>query len=344
MYADKKLGLSIILNTKETMNTLTKIILIAILFSYLTGQSQTNSITDKTIQQLKKADEIALAEIIQLNVIDNAYLQEAESVNCDTSIQLNNDIFYSIIKISDKWGIFSHLFILTINEKNKKAIASQYIESLYETLEAVNTQEMDSYKYFSYNIVAKDTILLMVTTVYNERAKTTNNEEKKVERKEIANTYFIIEQTGQIIKNGKEVERIKAKTNPKDEGEMESSLLKSESFQLCSNSGVLLYSETYPEYNGGLKQLEKVLNSILKLDANINGKIYLKMRINCNGNVSEIQIERAIHPEILNITIMKKLMALQNWKAGTNNKQSVNCETRLTLPIVNGFVKFNSGQ
>ena len=114
-------------------------------------------------------------------------------VYCDTTVQLSNDIFYSIISLSDTFGVCSYYFILTIDEKRKIAIASEFLEPACDIDFSV-----DSYKLYDHFVVSKDSILLRETTIYQKNNRTSNNEEENIERKEIKDQYLIVKQTGKI--------------------------------------------------------------------------------------------------------------------------------------------------
>jgi hypothetical protein len=183
-------------------------ILFGLLISFLFGQCQTKSSADKqnililerakfidsTISQLKCKRTISIDNIRELNIIDTVYSHGSKGdVYCDTTVQLSNDIFYSIISMPDTFGVCSYYFILTIDEKRKKAIASEFLESACDI-----DFSADSYQLYDHYVVSKDSILLRETTIYQKKNKPSNNEEENIERKEIEDKYLYIKQTGEI--------------------------------------------------------------------------------------------------------------------------------------------------
>ena len=157
----------------------------------------TKSITrlDTIIQKLKSNGEITKNDILTLGVIDTSHIHasSAEESYCDTTVQLNDSIFYSIIKLSDAGGNCSHSFIVTFNEKGKKAIASEYLEPDCDI-----DYSWDSYELFDYKIVSKDSIRLIKTTTFQKRNRISDNEEENIDHKQTEKSYFVIHPTGQI--------------------------------------------------------------------------------------------------------------------------------------------------
>ncbi|MFA7380512.1 MAG: hypothetical protein WC150_08635 [Bacteroidia bacterium] len=181
-----------------------KYILFGLLINSLFGQCQTKSIADKisnkaaridsTIILLKNNGTLSIDNIRELNIIDTAYLYASKGdVYCDTTVQLTNDIFYSIISLPDTFGVCSHYFVVTVDEKKKKAIASKLLESACD-IDFSN----ESYQLYNHTVVSKDCILLRETIVWQKENKTSHDEEENIKRKEIKDQYLFIRQTGEI--------------------------------------------------------------------------------------------------------------------------------------------------
>ncbi len=183
-------------------------ILFGLLISFLFGQCQTKSSADEqaslilekalhidsTISILKSNGTISIDNIRELNIVDTVYSYGSKGdVNCDTTVQLSNEIFYSIISMPDTLGVCTYFFIVTIDEKRKKAIASEILEPACDI-----DFSADSYQLYDHYIVSKDSILLRETTIYQKKNKTSNNEEENIERKEINDQILFIKQTGEI--------------------------------------------------------------------------------------------------------------------------------------------------
>jgi hypothetical protein len=112
---------------------------------------------------------------------------------CDTTVQLTPDIFYSIISVPDERGVCSYRFILSIDEKNKRKIASSL---LAPDCDIDFSQE--EYSYYEYRVISKERILLQKITVFNKAGADSDNEEENIERKEIKEGYFTIHNAGGI--------------------------------------------------------------------------------------------------------------------------------------------------
>lgn len=163
-----------------------------------THTEETNSFpvcSDSTIRLFKSSGTfIPIADLIQLTVIDSTYVVDSRTLYCDTAVQLNENIFYSIISLGDTSAICNNLFVITIDEKNKKAIASKYLQP-----ECDIDCTLDNYTIYEYSIRSQDTIRLTETTVYQKQIQVSNNQFKNSEQKEIKESYITIDETGQIV-------------------------------------------------------------------------------------------------------------------------------------------------
>lgn len=179
-------------------------ILFGLLINSLFGQCQTKSIAEKisnkaarfdsTIILLKNNGTLSIDNIRELNIVDTAYSYASKGdVHCDTTVQLTNDIFYSIISLPDTFGVCSYYFVLTVDEKKKKAIASKLLESACD-IDFSN----ESYSLYNHIVVSKFCILLRETIVWQKKNKSSVDEEENINSKEIKDQYLFIKQTGEI--------------------------------------------------------------------------------------------------------------------------------------------------
>lgn len=179
-------------------------ILFVLLINSLLGQCQTKSIAEKISNKAVRIDSIiillknngtlSIDNIRELNIVDTAYSNASKGdVYCDTTVQLTNDIFYSIITLPDTFGVCSHYFVVTVDEKKKRAIASKLLESACD-IDFSN----ESYHLYNHTVVSKDCILLRETIVWQKKNKTSVDEEENIKRKEIKDQYLFIKQTGEI--------------------------------------------------------------------------------------------------------------------------------------------------
>jgi len=163
-----------------------------------THTEETNSFpvcADSTIQLFKNSGTfIPISNLIQLNIIDSTYVVDSRTLYCDTAVQLNADIFYSIVSLGDTSGICSNLFVITIDEKNKKAIASKYLQP-----ECDVDCTLDNYTIYEYLVISTNTVHLTETTVNQNQVKVSKGQLKNNKQKEIKESYVTIDNTGQIV-------------------------------------------------------------------------------------------------------------------------------------------------
>ncbi len=168
-------------------------ILLSFLLFFNVGYSQTG--IDMTIRLLKASKTLSIESIRALNVVDTFYSYGSKGdVYCDTTVQLTKDIFYSIISLSDNFGVCSYYFVVTIDEKNNKAIASKYLDSACDI-----DFSADHYKLYDHKIISKDSIQVQQTIIYQKKNRVSNDEEENIERKETTDHFVIIRSTGEIL-------------------------------------------------------------------------------------------------------------------------------------------------
>ena len=148
---------------------------------------------DTIIQQLKTMSELVKEDLFALN-IDTTYSYKSTATSyCDTTVQLNDSVFYSLIDLSDEAGVCSHTFIVTINEKQKKTIASKYLQPDCDI-----DYSLHSYDHYEHQIKSKDSIRLVKTTIFQKENKGSTNEDENIDHKQIQKFWFTILPTGQI--------------------------------------------------------------------------------------------------------------------------------------------------
>ena len=149
---------------------------------------------DSIVRDLKEQRELVRDDLLALKVIDTFYsYRSAETSYCDTTVQLSDSSFYSIIDVNDSGGTCTHVFIVTIDEKNKRALASKYLEPVCDI-----DYSMDSYELYEHKIISRYSILLTKTTVFQKKDKILGDEEQNIDHKVIETRYFIISPEGQI--------------------------------------------------------------------------------------------------------------------------------------------------
>jgi len=149
---------------------------------------------DILTQHLKGNGELTKGDLVFLGVLDSTYANAPTQTRyLDTTVQLNDSIFYSILTLSDEGGNCSHSFILTINEKTKRAVASKLLKSDCDI-----DYSWASYDLFNYRIISKNTIELSKTTVFQKKKRISDDDEENIDHKQTKKSYFIIKQSGQI--------------------------------------------------------------------------------------------------------------------------------------------------
>jgi len=157
--------------------------------------TKTDSIAvfDTIILQLKSKSELIKEDLLELNIDTNYSYKSDETSYCDTAVQLNDSIFYSIIDVSDQAGVCRHTFIVSINEKQKKAIASRYLQPFCDV-----DYSWDSYVLYDHQIISKDSIQLTKTTIFQKKNRVSTDEEENIDHKQIRKFWFLISPAGQI--------------------------------------------------------------------------------------------------------------------------------------------------
>jgi len=149
------------------------------------------------IDTLIKQLEINVASVeIDINSlgIDSFYSHfSGQTVYLDSSVHINDSVFYSIIDISDSAGVCSHSFVVTINEKTKKVISSKYLLPDCDI-----DFGQDTYDLYDYKIISKNTIKVTKTTVFQKKDRQSANEDENIDHKEIQEHYFTISSEGFI--------------------------------------------------------------------------------------------------------------------------------------------------
>lgn len=149
---------------------------------------------DTVVQQLKTNSELLNKDLLALRLVDTTnFFSLGETGYCDTTVQLNDSVFYSIVDLGDKMGVCAYTFIVTLDEKNKKGIASKHIESDCDI-----DFSRDSYELFEHTILSRHSIVLTRTTVYQKKNRVHGEEEKNIDHKTIQTSYLLISPEGQI--------------------------------------------------------------------------------------------------------------------------------------------------
>jgi len=154
---------------------------------------------DSIIEQLNNHSELTKDDLLEIKVFDSTQANSlSETGYCDTTIQINDSIFYSIININDNVGLCLQYYISTFNNKSKKLITSKY---LYADCDVDFAS--DTYEVYNHKIISNDKIQLTKTTVFQKKNRTSPDEEENIDHEQTEKSYLLISQNGQINNNVK---------------------------------------------------------------------------------------------------------------------------------------------
>lgn len=149
---------------------------------------------DTVLQQLGTRSEIKTQDLVDLGMIDTSVVSQFEkNCNSDTTVQVNDSIYYSIIRTSDKDGICSYFFLTSINRKRQEVVASQYLHPDCDV-----DFSSDTYQLYEHFIASKDEIEVIHTTIFQKKNRVSADEEQNIDRKQTKKGLITISQTGQI--------------------------------------------------------------------------------------------------------------------------------------------------
>lgn len=199
------------------MSTIYKFSFIAVFTSIFTTQcntktpsGNTNTVTTNTessinlnatkfdaiSKQLSNKSELMTKDLIALKIIDTMLTtQLCETCYCDTTVQLNDSIYYSVISVNDQAGVCSHIFLASMNRKNKKVTGSIYLHPNCDV-----DYSLDTYELYDHSIVSVNKIQSTRTIVFQKKNRTSSNEEENIDHKQEQKSFIIISPSGQINK------------------------------------------------------------------------------------------------------------------------------------------------
>ena len=108
--------------------------------------------------------------------------------------------------------------------------------------------------------------------------------------------------------------------------------------EACDEDRVFMVVGKMPQYQGGLQNLETDLNAALDLEKGIREELYIRCIVNCKGEIFGIQKVREAMPSDVFDRIVIELMKLQNWEAGVNNGNQVDCFLSFRFKIKKGRI------
>lgn len=149
---------------------------------------------DSITERLNNRSELTKDDLLEIKLLDSSRVNSfGETGYCNTTIQINDNIFYSIISINDNVGLCSYYYILTFNNKTKKLITEKYLYADCDVDFAA-----DTYEGYNYKIISKDKIQVTKTTTFQKKNRTSPDEEENIDHEETVKSYLLITQKGQI--------------------------------------------------------------------------------------------------------------------------------------------------
>ena len=149
---------------------------------------------DTVNEQLNSKSELMTQDLVELKIIDTSVTtQLSETCYCDTTVQLNDSIYYSVIIANDEAGVCTYFFVAGLNTKKRTVTASKF---LYPDCDI--DYSWDTYELYEHAIVSKEKIQVTKTTVFQKKNRTSPGEERNIDHKQTQKTYISITQSGKI--------------------------------------------------------------------------------------------------------------------------------------------------
>jgi len=159
-----------------------------------TTKSLTATIFDTVNEQLKSKSELMTEDLVAMKIIDTTVTTRlSETCYCDTTVQLNDSIYYSVISVNNEAGLCTYLFVASLNTKNKTVTASKFLHPDCDV-----DYSLDNYEIYDHKIFSKDKVQLIKKTVFQKKNRTSPDDEKNIDRKQTQKYFITITQTGQI--------------------------------------------------------------------------------------------------------------------------------------------------
>lgn len=157
-------------------------------------QEQTASRSVILTEQFIAGHELITRDLVHLNIIDTSVTTPLnETCYCDTTVQLNDSIFYTVVSVSDVAGLCNYFFIASLNKNNGSVTASRYLHPDCDVDYSLSTYDLHEHV-----IISNDKIEVTTTTIFQKKNRTSRDEEQKIDHTQKKNSLFVISQTGQI--------------------------------------------------------------------------------------------------------------------------------------------------
>lgn len=145
-------------------------------------------------EQFTPGSQLITHDLIQLNIVDTiVYSSLGEVSLCDTTVQLNDSISYSIISVNDAVGICRYFFIATFNKGKDKIIEATFIHP-----DCNIDYSLDTYELYGHALIDKDKIEITNTITFQKKNKISSDEEQNIDHQQIQQHVITISPNGQI--------------------------------------------------------------------------------------------------------------------------------------------------
>lgn len=146
-------------------------------------QSMKNSVTTGAgtiTEQFITGHELVTQYLVQLGVIDTSGTGRLSEMSyCDTTLQLNDSVSYSIISANDEAGICTYFVVASYDNQNGKLIASKFLHADCDVDYSKGTYALNE-----HSIISKDKIEVITTIVVQKKNRTSANEEENIGEKQ----------------------------------------------------------------------------------------------------------------------------------------------------------------
>lgn len=102
-----------------------------------------------------------------------------------------------------------------------------------------------------------------------------------------------------------------------------------------------------PKFNGDVEKLNAAYSVAMKLtekEVKVEGKIYIQVIIDCKGKPYDYKLLKGIQKSIDKrvIKVLKELPEFNNWSAGSELGEKVNCQYNIPIEIKSGYFVFKT--
>jgi hypothetical protein len=144
--------------------------------------------------QLQLHGQLITQDLVSMKIIDTSLTPSLNEVcYCDTTIQLNDSVYYAIINANDRQGLCSFFYLTTLNKKSKQVVASRYLYS-----ECDVDYSRGKYELYDMKIMSKSRIRITRTSITNKKNETSGSRKETADHDLAQISYLTISPDGKI--------------------------------------------------------------------------------------------------------------------------------------------------